>query len=48
MVVLLANTLTKGERYLAAGRKVVAFMSANHIDPDLAPEIFILEPARAP
>ena len=25
------------------GRKVVAFMSQNHIDPDLAAEIFILE-----
>jgi uncharacterized protein YbcI len=76
VVVLLANTLTKGERYLAnnersgqvldmrrayqeamseecseavesiTGRKVVAFMSANHIDPDLAAEIFVLEPVR--
>jgi uncharacterized protein YbcI len=27
------------------GRKVVAFMSANHIDPDMAGEIFLLEPA---
>jgi uncharacterized protein YbcI len=26
------------------GRPVVAFMSTNHIDPDLAVEIFILEP----
>jgi uncharacterized protein YbcI len=25
------------------GRKVTAFMSANHIDPDLAAEVFILE-----
>jgi uncharacterized protein YbcI len=25
-------------------RKVIAFMSDNHIDPDLAVEIFILEP----
>jgi hypothetical protein len=25
-------------------RTVVAFMSDNHIDPDLAAEIFILEP----
>jgi hypothetical protein len=24
-------------------RKVIAFMSANHIDPDLAVETFILE-----
>ena len=27
-----------------AGRTVIAFMSANHIDPDLAAEIFVLEP----
>ncbi len=27
------------------GRKVVAFMSQNHIDPDLGVEIFVLEPA---
>jgi len=27
------------------GRTVEAFMSANHIDPDLAAEIFILKPA---
>jgi uncharacterized protein YbcI len=26
------------------GRKVVAFMSANHIEPDMAAEIFALEP----
>jgi uncharacterized protein YbcI len=25
------------------GRKVIAFMSANHIDPDLGAELFILE-----
>jgi uncharacterized protein YbcI len=25
-------------------RKVVAFMSDNHIDPDVAAEIFVLEP----
>src|SRR6476620_7368770 len=30
------------------GRKVVGFMSDNHIDPDLAVEVFVLEPlARA-
>jgi uncharacterized protein YbcI len=29
----------------ATGRKVVAFMSQNHIDPDLAVEVFVLEPA---
>ncbi len=28
-----------------SGRRVVAFMSTNHIDPDLAVEVFILEPA---
>jgi uncharacterized protein YbcI len=74
VVVLLEDTLTKGERRLAAkgrdqrviefrrefqeamredavasveqltGRKVLAFMSANHIDPDLAAEVFVLEP----
>jgi uncharacterized protein YbcI len=26
------------------GRRVVAFISGNHIDPDLAVEVFILEP----
>jgi uncharacterized protein YbcI len=29
------------------GRKVVGFMSDNHIDPDLAVEVFILEPLPA-
>lgn len=29
------------------GRKVVGFMSDNHIDPDLAVEVFILEPRAA-
>jgi uncharacterized protein YbcI len=29
------------------GRTVIAFMSANHIDPDLAAEVFVLEPATA-
>jgi uncharacterized protein YbcI len=28
-------------------RKVIAFMSQNHIDPDLAVEVFVLEPADA-
>jgi uncharacterized protein YbcI len=28
-------------------RKVIAFMSQNHIDPDLAVELFVLEPAEA-
>jgi uncharacterized protein YbcI len=74
VVVLLEDTLTKGERRLVAkgrdmrvldyraefqaamredaiasieeltGRKVMALMSANHIDPDLAAEFFVLEP----
>jgi hypothetical protein len=25
-------------------RKVIAFMSDNHIDPDMAVEVFVLEP----
>ena len=25
-------------------RKVIAFMSDNHIDPDMAAEVFVLEP----
>jgi uncharacterized protein YbcI len=29
-------------------RNVIAFMSQNHIDPDLAVEVFVLEPADAP
>jgi len=28
----------------ATGRKVVAFMSQSHLDPDLSVEIFVLEP----
>jgi hypothetical protein len=28
-------------------RKVTAFMSQNHIGPDLAVEVFVLEPAEA-
>jgi uncharacterized protein YbcI len=28
-------------------RKVIAFMSQNHIDPDLAVEVFVLKPADA-
>ena len=74
VVVLLEDTLTKGERRLVSkdrqhrvidfrrefqdamredaiasieqltGRKVTAFMSANHIDPDLAAELFVLAP----
>jgi uncharacterized protein YbcI len=26
------------------GRKVIGFMSDNHLDPDLAVEVFVLEP----
>ena len=74
VVCLLQDTLTRGERKLAAGgegdiilhnrrvqqsimpreasaaieeltgQKVVAFMSDNHLDPDLAVEAFVLEP----
>jgi uncharacterized protein YbcI len=74
VVVLLADTLTKGEIQLAdhgetdlvldtrhkvqkimreqavelveavVNRKVIAFMSDNHIDPDMAVEVFVLEP----
>ncbi len=29
------------------GRKVIAFMSQNHVDPDLAVEVFVLEPDEA-
>ena len=29
------------------GRKVIGFMSDNHIDPDIAVEVFILEPVDA-
>jgi uncharacterized protein YbcI len=31
----------------ALERKVIAFMSQNHIDPDLAIEVFVLEPEPA-
>jgi uncharacterized protein YbcI len=77
VTVLLAETLTKGERKLVEkgqservlqlrhdyqlamredlieiverqlDRNVVAFMSQNHIDPDLAIEVFVLEPQAA-
>ena len=30
------------------GRRVVGFMSDNHIDPDLAVEVFVLEPLSEP
>jgi uncharacterized protein YbcI len=77
VVVLLQDTLTKGERALVrtgrsdkvtdlrsefqdamsddlvgaverlTGRGVTAFMSANHIDPDLGVELFVLDGASA-
>jgi uncharacterized protein YbcI len=28
-----------------SGRKVIAFMSDNHIEPDIAAEVFVLEPS---
>ncbi len=30
------------------GRKVIAFMSSNHLDPDIAIESFVLEPGTNP
>jgi uncharacterized protein YbcI len=74
VLILFADTLTKGEQKLAevgdaeavlemrhrfqlamseeltsmveahVEREVVAFMSANHLDPDLAAEVFVLKP----
>jgi uncharacterized protein YbcI len=32
----------------ATGRKVIAYMSTVHIDPDLAVELFVLEPTEEP
>jgi uncharacterized protein YbcI len=32
----------------ATGRKVIAYMSSIHVDPDLAIELFVLEPLEAP
>jgi len=32
----------------ALDRKVIAFMSDNHIDPDYGVEVFVLEPAERP
>ena len=34
---------TLREPRTATGRKVVAMMSTNHIDPDLAAELFVLD-----
>ena len=77
VTILLADTLTRGERTLVDGgradrvlevrheyqllmrdelvrlvegeldRKVIAFMSQNHINPDFAVELFVLEPVTA-
>jgi uncharacterized protein YbcI len=74
VMIVLGDTLTKGERKLVENgkadrvtslrhdfqmvmrddlvsaveqntdRKVIAFMSANHVEPDLAVEVFVLEP----
>jgi uncharacterized protein YbcI len=30
------------------GRKVIAFLSDNHVDPDIGVEVFVLEPCRDP
>ena len=38
----MARELTSAVEALT-GRKVVAFMSANHVDPDLAAEVFVLD-----
>jgi uncharacterized protein YbcI len=32
----------------STGRKVIAYMSSIHVDPDLAVEIFVLEPVEEP
>jgi hypothetical protein len=32
----------------ATGRRVIAYMSSIHIEPDLAVEIFVLEPIEEP
>jgi uncharacterized protein YbcI len=44
---------TMGRDYVAGierltGRHVIAFMSANHLQPDIAIESFVLEPRTAP
>jgi uncharacterized protein YbcI len=40
----MGNELINGVEQIL-GRKVTAFMSDNHIDPDIAAEIFVLAPA---
>ena len=32
----------------ATGRKVIAYMSSIHVDPDLAVELFVMEPTEEP
>ena len=32
----------------ATGRSVIAYMSSIHVDPDLAVELFVLEPVEEP
>jgi uncharacterized protein YbcI len=44
-VVMREDLVAVVERQL--DRKVIAFMSQNHIDPDLAVETFVLEPVEA-
>jgi uncharacterized protein YbcI len=50
-IILLADALTKGERKLAesghAERVLQLRHDDNHIDPDLAVEVFVLEPVSA-
>jgi hypothetical protein len=33
---------------MRSNRTVTAFMSANHIEPDMAAEVFVLEPESTP
>jgi uncharacterized NAD(P)/FAD-binding protein YdhS len=56
IVCVMGATLTKAEQSLVQdgkaevvlhSRRAFAFMSNNHIDPDLAVEVFILEPERS-
>jgi uncharacterized protein YbcI len=44
-LIMRAELVAVVERQLK--RKVIAFMSQNHIDPDLAVEVFVLEPTKA-
>ncbi len=49
VLVMLEQTLTKGEKSLAnEGREVVAVWSANHLDPDLGAEIYVLDEPPVP